>query len=265
VPRCRELRKGYGERPHNGGVLALACPADGQVVWSASHKGVLLWDAACGAFLGALQRGPTRGGGAGGANSPDLVPASGAADNPALRYKVDPCKGLEVDPLTGYIVARPPSGDWPRVAADQEGWAAQTDNNINELMERVSIGGSKVVQGAGKAVKLLGKLLGGGGGDKGSQDIPSAPSTARSSSYSSITLPAAPSAALPGEGWGGKAAGAALLLCTAVLWHCWSAAPLGLLHCALMCYAALKPQHSLCPTTTLPHCSPAPPQTTMPR
>jgi hypothetical protein len=33
-------------------------------------------------------------------------------------------------------------------------------------MERVSIGGSRVVQGAGKAVKLLGKLargLGGGG------------------------------------------------------------------------------------------------------
>lgn len=36
----------------------------------------------------------------------------------------------------------------------------QTDNNINELMERVSIGGSKMVQGAGKAVKLLGKLAG---------------------------------------------------------------------------------------------------------
>lgn len=91
-PRCRELRKGYGERPHSGAVLALACPADGQVVWSASKKGLLLWDAACGAFLGALQRGPARSGGGGGANSPDLVPASGAADNSALRYKVDPSK-----------------------------------------------------------------------------------------------------------------------------------------------------------------------------
>lgn len=93
-PRCRELRKGYGERPHSGSVLALACPADGQVVWSASPKGLLLWDAACGAFLGALQRGPARGGG-GGAYSPDLVPASGgAADTPALRYKVDAAKVL---------------------------------------------------------------------------------------------------------------------------------------------------------------------------
>lgn len=91
-PRCRELRKGYGERPHSGAVLALACPADGQVVWSASQKGLLLWDAACGAFLGALQRGPARSSGGGGANSPDLVPASGAADNSALRYKVDPSK-----------------------------------------------------------------------------------------------------------------------------------------------------------------------------
>lgn len=73
----------------------------------------------------------------------------------------------------------------------------QTDNNINELMERVSIGGSKVVQGAGKAVKLLGKLLG-GGGDKGAQDAPSAPSAARSSSLGSMALPSATSAALPG-------------------------------------------------------------------
>ena len=94
-PRCRELRKGYGERPHSGAVLALACPSDGQVVWSASNKGLLLWDAACGAFLGALQRGRGGGGGGGGGStaSPDIVPAgSGAADNPALRYKVDPSK-----------------------------------------------------------------------------------------------------------------------------------------------------------------------------
>lgn len=36
-----------------------------------------------------------------------------------------PMQGLEVDPLTGYIVARPTSGEWPRIGADQEGWAAQ--------------------------------------------------------------------------------------------------------------------------------------------
>lgn len=55
-PRCRELRKVFGERAHSGPVVSLLCPADGQLVWSASAKGLLLWDAACGAFLGALQR-----------------------------------------------------------------------------------------------------------------------------------------------------------------------------------------------------------------
>jgi hypothetical protein len=41
-------------------------------------------------------------------------------------------------------------------------------------MERVSIGGSKVVQGAGKAVRLLGKLARGLGG----AEAPKAPTTA---------------------------------------------------------------------------------------
>lgn len=48
----------------------------------------------------------------------------------------------------------------------------QTDNNINELMERVSIGGSRVVQGAGKAVKLLGKLARGLGGTPAAAEPP---------------------------------------------------------------------------------------------
>ena len=80
-PRCRELRKAGGERPHGGPVLFLASPgerekvchvllrtspddwhppcfpsADGQLVWSFSTKGVMLWDAASGMFLGVLQR-----------------------------------------------------------------------------------------------------------------------------------------------------------------------------------------------------------------
>ncbi|KAL4426187.1 hypothetical protein ABPG77_007469 [Micractinium sp. CCAP 211/92] len=169
-PRCRELRKGYGERAHGGPVLRLACPADGQLVWSASPKRVLLWDAACGAFLGALQR-----------TAPRLVPTTSSGELPAgngdrereaLRYKVDGTKGLETDPLTGHILARPPSSEWARWASEQENWAAQTDNNINELMERVSIGGSRVVQGAGKAVKLLGKLARGLGGAPAAAEAP---------------------------------------------------------------------------------------------
>jgi len=34
-------------------------------------------------------------------------------------------QGLEIDPITGYVVARPPSSEWQRLAADQEAWAAQ--------------------------------------------------------------------------------------------------------------------------------------------
>jgi hypothetical protein len=34
-------------------------------------------------------------------------------------------QGLETDPITGYVVARPSSSEWPRIAADQEAWAGQ--------------------------------------------------------------------------------------------------------------------------------------------
>lgn len=34
-------------------------------------------------------------------------------------------QGLETDPITRYVVARPPSSDWPRITAEQEAWAAQ--------------------------------------------------------------------------------------------------------------------------------------------
>jgi hypothetical protein len=88
-PRCRELRKSYGERAHSGQVLFLACPADGQLVWSASAKGVLLWDAASGAFLGVLQRAVGR--------PPPQATASeiqaiNSSDSAALKFKVDSSK-----------------------------------------------------------------------------------------------------------------------------------------------------------------------------
>lgn len=194
-PLCRELRKSFGERAHSGPVMALACPADGQLVWSASSKGVLLWDAACGAFLGMLHRSSARLG-AQPSRSDFAAAGDGDRDNPERRYKVDSCKvggrvverwgdapgacwraaclpacspacsasiawkhhhlldacpassaaclplthrslftpppappaplqGLETDPITGYVVARPPSGEWARIAAEQETWAAQ--------------------------------------------------------------------------------------------------------------------------------------------
>lgn len=85
-PRCRELRKSFGERAHAGPVLALACPSDGQVVWSASTKGVLLWDAACGAFLGVLHR-PL--GGRAAALQPSASDVGGDRDSPERRYRID--------------------------------------------------------------------------------------------------------------------------------------------------------------------------------
>lgn len=97
-------------------------------------------------------------------------------------------------------------------------------------MERVSIGGSKVVQGAGKAVKLLGKLLGGGGGDRSAQDMPSAPSTARSTSYSSMALPPAPSAALPGVQRGCEGYGSLWCPCRVVPCHAGLPVSRGLLY-----------------------------------
>jgi hypothetical protein len=44
-----------------------------------------------------------------------------------------PPQGLEVDPLTGYLLARPPSADWPRIAAEQEAWAAQVGGPLSVL------------------------------------------------------------------------------------------------------------------------------------
>ena len=93
-------------------------------------------------------------------------------------------------------------------------------------MERVSIGGSKVVQGAGRAVKLLGKLLGGGGkGDGGgererasSAEAPNAAVAARASSYAGMSL--AGSAALPVAGaQAGLAAPAGWPVCLPSLRH----------------------------------------------
>lgn len=42
-------------------------------------------------------------------------------------------QGLETDPITGYVVARPGSSDWSRLAADQEAWAAQVRRGIAGL------------------------------------------------------------------------------------------------------------------------------------
>jgi len=57
APTCRELRRGpNNERAHGGAVVFMKCTTDGQVMWSASSKNILLWDAHSGIFLGTLYR-----------------------------------------------------------------------------------------------------------------------------------------------------------------------------------------------------------------
>ena len=107
-PTCRELRKGLGERAHSGPLVALVSTHDGQLVWSATAKGILLWDAASGAFLGVLQRwvpaaaaaeslaaGSGGGSGGGGGTSAASADAAAAAMN---TYRID---GFKVGKRSG--------------------------------------------------------------------------------------------------------------------------------------------------------------------
>lgn len=57
APTCRELRRGSNnDRAHGSAVAYMKCSSDGQVMWSASTKNILLWDAHSGKFLGTLYR-----------------------------------------------------------------------------------------------------------------------------------------------------------------------------------------------------------------
>jgi hypothetical protein len=67
-------------------------------------------------------------------------------------------QGLDLDTINGAVLARPVPADRARLAAEQELWAAQSDGAVAELAERISIGGRQALQGAGKAVKFVGKL-----------------------------------------------------------------------------------------------------------
>lgn len=56
VGKPRELRRPAGERAHSGAVVSMVCSPDGQVLWTASARGIVLWDAYSGAYLGSLTR-----------------------------------------------------------------------------------------------------------------------------------------------------------------------------------------------------------------
>jgi hypothetical protein len=87
-PQCRELRRAAGERPHGGAVAGLECTADGQLVWSVAGKSALLWDAASGQYMGALQRPGGKKGGLASASAADLAGFEGADPLAFLRINV---------------------------------------------------------------------------------------------------------------------------------------------------------------------------------
>lgn len=195
--RSRELRRSAGERAHNGPILAIVRSADGQVVWTASSRSVALWDACTGAFLGALRRenvNQTLN------SQKDLHSTGEHIDWQGVGMNaVDPCqqkettfsitgdlsssyqgagtfsgggsriyasRGLDVDQSTGAILGRPSPVELDRWIVQQETWAMQSDRGVVEFAERIS-------EGAGKAVKFVGKLgaklaaLGGSSGGSG--------------------------------------------------------------------------------------------------
>ncbi|GAB4822767.1 hypothetical protein N2152v2_009813 [Parachlorella kessleri] len=149
---CRELRRPMGERPHPGSVLALVCPSDGQLVWSASGKTILLWDAASGEFMGIVQKVIGKLG-----QGMVIDHAVGQAES-LLKYNIRVKQGLELDPKTGAVIGRPSPARRSKLQLDQVAWALQTDKSMNELVERVSMNSTKALQGAGKAMRFIGKF-----------------------------------------------------------------------------------------------------------
>ncbi len=236
VGKPRELRRPAGERAHSDAIVSMVCSADGQILWTASRRGIVLWDAYSGGYLGSLSRdtplntppqlyaGSSVAGGGG--SSFDLTPlAAGAGGGGAaaaaggggmytavhsssssftsstapssvnlqqqafLDGRINASTGLDLDPAQGIVISRPSVSERERVAAQQEAWAAQSERGVAEFAERFS-------EGAGRAVKLIGKLgakLGvissgsGGGGSSGGSG--SAVGGGNSGSPNASTLP----------------------------------------------------------------------------
>lgn len=159
-PRARELRRAAGERAHSGPVVGIACTADGQVMWTASGRGIALWDARSGGYLGTLRQEV----GVGlyvGVETPIM---NSVGELSLAAYKISSGRGLGVDPADGFVLSRPTPAEYDRWMSQQEAWAAQSDRGVAEFAERLS-------EGAGRAVRLFGKLgarlTGGLGGSSG--------------------------------------------------------------------------------------------------
>eukprot|EP00890_Picochlorum_soloecismus_P001963 jgi/Picsp_1/2768/NSC_00996-R1_type i inositol- -trisphosphate 5-phosphatase 12-like len=139
----RELRKNSFDRAHSGEILSLQCAANGHIVWSASSRAVLLWDAGSGICFGTL-------------NSQSwipIIPRKTFLLEQTGVASIDISTGMETDPLSGAVLWRPSIEDYDYCHQQQESWAAASERGVSELAERLT-------EGAGKAVKMFGKIGG---------------------------------------------------------------------------------------------------------
>lgn len=155
----------------------------------------MLWDACTGAFLGALRRETFAQNMSAGqkdlSSTGDHIDWQGVGINTSQQREISfsitgdlsspyqgmgnfgggasripTSRGLEVDQSTGAILSRPSPMELDRWIVQQENWAMQSDRGVVEFAERIS-------EGAGKAVKFVGKLgaklaaLGGSSGGSG--------------------------------------------------------------------------------------------------
>ena len=141
--RPRALRKNSFDRAHSGEILSLQCAANGHIVWSASSRAVLLWDAGSGICFGTL-------------NSQSwipMIPRKAFLLEQTGIASIDTLTGMETDRLSGAVLWRPSIEDYDYCHQQQESWAAASERGVSELAERLT-------EGAGKAVKMFGKIGG---------------------------------------------------------------------------------------------------------
>lgn len=174
----RELRRSTGERPHNAPVRCITATTDGQLIWTSSSRTILIWDSITGAYLGRMSRDKKYRssdkkaledlGYVSSFSSDRLEFEDGISDNmsvgsfmsPALSategyiekdFKISSSKGLEIDLVTGKVLARPSANEIAQYFNQQEYWASMSDRGVAEFAERIS-------EGAGRAARFMGKI-----------------------------------------------------------------------------------------------------------
>jgi len=194
IGKPREIRRPLGERAHSGAIVSMVCTADGQLMWTASRRGIVLWDAYSGAYLGSLSRdivntsvvtnassntaglvdlNPLAAGIAhGGSTStaPGSIPSISSINsqhNTLLDGRIYASTGLDLDPSHGVVISRPSISERERLAVQQEVWAVQSERGVAEFAERFSEGAGRAVKLIGKIGARLGVLSGGGSGGGG--------------------------------------------------------------------------------------------------